>query len=152
MSESPDRGHPVGAPAGLRPAGLRLLRALIGPSPAKDVRLDVADLAKPQMTMWANSAERTWYLSRRPRTYRFAVIGLGLVLLAAVLMQPGSRDAQNVWWGGVLLSLGAATLVYCTFPYWAARLAFADRRRKMAAIRADIALSDLLKDERIPLL
>jgi len=106
-------------------------------------------LESVQANLWAVSPERSWYMTRRPKV--FLAVGAGVILLvvAAVVGQPPSSDTER-WWALVLAAAAVLVLMYATFPYWAARRAFVERRTKTAAYRAEIALKGLTESDSIP--
>ena len=106
-------------------------------------------LESVQANLWAVSPERSWYMTRRPKVFLAVGAGVILLVLAAVVGQPPSTDTER-WWALVLVAVAVLVLGYATFPYWAARRAFLERRRKTAAYRAEIALRGLTESDTIP--
>jgi hypothetical protein len=106
-----------------------------------------------QFDLWACSPERKWYVTRRPRVFAYVVGSVMAALLAALVGQP-PRSAIETWWAIILAMTALISLCYSTFPYWAARRGFIERRRKKAAIRAELALKKIPgtinRDEKIP--
>ena len=100
--------------------------------------------------LWGMSPERRWYLQRRPRAYGGALMAAALLMIAALLGQPPRTD-REAWWTVLLAAVGVATLAYSTFPFWAARLAFTERRRKMASYVASDTLREVRTAEELPL-
>jgi hypothetical protein len=128
----------------------KTLTALELSGSAPVLNLSDEQLAKVEASLWVGSPERDWYMKRRAKVMVFACLGGALLLLAGCLGQP-PRTAGEMWWAAIVLAFAFFTLCYCTFPYWAARLAFSERRRKSAAYRAEKALADLGAESPVPL-
>lgn len=108
----------------------RDVRRWLGPS-QPEMEFE-GDFEAVEQQLWGLSAERRWYVTRRSRGYAGAALGVVLLAAAALVGQPTRSDAEQ-WWAVILAVLAACALGYSTFPYWAARQAFNERRRKMAA-------------------
>ena len=128
------------------------LDRLLAAGSSSPSKLDLAgkNYAQPQLDLWAMSPEREWYMVRRTKVWRFVVLGFAFLLAAALLAQPGWRSPSNVWWAIILTLAAAVSLIYCTFPYFASRRAFRDRRRSLTTYRAEVALSKLGDDPELP--
>jgi hypothetical protein len=87
-------------------------------------------------------------IADKQRVYRFVLFAVALLVIAAFLIQPGWHTGRETWWATVLAGISVASLIYCTFPYWAARRAFAERRRAMSSYRADKAIEDLVLNQQ----
>lgn len=130
-------------------ARLREWLEMSGSEPEMD--FDQAEFEGVEAQLWGRSPERRWYMKRRPKVFAGAICGLALLLAAATVGQPPQTD-REAWWAVLLAGLGLASVGYSTFPYWAARLAFNERRRKMAAYVASDTLAEIRRGgERIPL-
>jgi hypothetical protein len=119
---------------------------LWGHAPA--LELDDEYLQSVQSNLWASSPEREWYMHRRPKVFISTVVGSILLVTAAIVGQPPRSEGEQ-WW--CLVTAAAATIIlgYSTFPYWAARRAFTERRRKSAAYRAELSLKNLSSTDNI---
>lgn len=95
-----------------------------------------------QFDLWASSPERAWYVRRRPKVFAYVSGAVMAALLAALVGQP-PRSAIETWWAIILATVALISLCYSTFPYWAARRGFVERRRKKAAVRAELALKQI---------
>jgi hypothetical protein len=107
-----------------------------------DMEFTRSDFEAVEAQLWGRSPERRWYMKRRPKVFAGALSGLALLVAAALVGQPPQTEVEE-WWAVLLAVLGLASMGYSTFPYWAARLAFNERRRKMAAYVASDTLSEI---------
>jgi hypothetical protein len=112
--------------------------------------LDSNDIAGLIIDNWTESRERDWYIKRRPMVFAFVVLGGFIALVAGFIGQP-PRSAVGTWWATIVAAVALIILGWSTFPYFAARRAFVERRRMMAKIRARLALEDMTKDDPIEL-
>jgi hypothetical protein len=131
--------------------GVREWLEMSGSQP--EMEFERANFEDVEAQLWGLSPERRWYMKRRPKVFAGALSGFALLIAAALVGQPPRTDIEE-WWGVLLAGLGIASLVYSTFPYWAARLAFNERRRKMAGYVASDTLRDIRSgnDIALPLL
>lgn len=142
VSEPPDQ-------PGATPTGKPLRAKGQGPgSPDRLRHLQASqNLNTALISLWSTSAERSWYIGRRTRVYTWC--GVGLVLLLGGIWSATAYPARG-WgpdelWGLVAMTLGAVVLAWCTVPYWAARRAYASRKRAVATYRVDQAIEELRK-------
>jgi hypothetical protein len=87
-------------------------------------------------------------MHRRPKIFIAVATGVMLATTSAILGQP-PRSVSEQWWALIVAIAAGIIFCYATFPYWAARRAFLERRRKTAAYRAEISLKRLADSEDI---
>jgi hypothetical protein len=119
-----------------------------GSQPTPDLSEEKLDSL--ETSLWAVSPEREWYIERRPKVTVAVLFGCVLAIVAGFLGEPPRTVGQS-WWAVIFSSAALVVFVYCTFPYWAARMAFSERRRKTAEYAAERALRDLGQREDVPL-
>ena len=98
--------------------------------------------------LWATSPELAWYIERRStRIYRFFISVVLITLVLELLLAAVASTHKSAFMVAVGV-LGAMALAQCTVPYWAARRAFLDRKRALAAYRVDVALQKVCKERK----
>ncbi len=117
--------------------------------------LEERDVQVEDLLLWATSPERSWYMGRRRSIYPWiAVTGTALVVAVAVALTAGDSADGRVW-AFVVAAVAAVGLLWCSMPFWAARGAFAERRKALARYRVDVALRAVCESEeggeRLPL-
>lgn len=113
--------------------------------------LDSDAIASLTTDTWTESRERDWYIKRRPRVFVFMLLGGIIALVAGFIGQP-PRSAVETWWATIVAAVALLILGWSTFPYFAARLAFRERRHMMAKVRARLTLEQTMTESgEIPL-
>jgi hypothetical protein len=113
-------------------------------------RLQPSGIAEMTVDTWTASRERDWYIKRRPAVFAFVAVGGIIALLAGFIGQP-PRSEVETWWATIVAAVALVVLGWSTFPYFAARRAFLERRRMMAKVRARLALQEMTHSSHIEL-